>query len=341
MTKPIWSKVLEEIGQKIVQDQQHPPAFGQSSHVDTYRRSKLKAIQDLTARPLIVYATACTVPKQVHPVMLMIEPGDMTGFQAVTQHIKGKKLDVLIHSPGGYPDAAEALVKMLRRQFDDIRFIVPAYAKSAATMLAMSGNEILMSPDAELGPIDPQMRTANGTSPAVAILELFRKAQAEIAADSTKLAAWMPILTQMGPSLIIDCDHAIKLSGELVETWTKEYMFAGEQDAGEKAKKIAEYLGDHKNFKSHGRAIKIPELIAHGVKAKDLSATAPLYEAVSVLYSCLDIMLSNTGTYKLFENTEAAVIRQQNQPQMMFQPLLQQMQQLPGPMQLPGPQKKP
>jgi hypothetical protein len=48
-------------------------------------------------------------------------------------------------------------------------------------------------------------------------------------------------------------------------------------------------------------------------------------------------MLSNTGTYKLFENTEAAVIRQQNQPQMMFQPL---MQQLPGPMQLPGPQKK-
>jgi ATP-dependent protease ClpP protease subunit len=324
MTKPIWSRVLDEITQKSLQDQQRPPVLGQSSQVDIYRRSKIKAIQDLTVRPLIVYATACTVSKQVHPAMLMIEPGDMTGFQAVTQQIKGKKLDILLHSPGGYPDATEALVKMLRRQFNDIRFIIPAYAKSAATMLAMSGNEILMAPDAELGPIDPQMRTANGTSPAIAILELFQKAQAEIAADPPKLAAWMPILSQMGPSLIIDCDNAIKLSGELVETWAREYMLAGEQDAGTKAKKIADYLGDHKNFKSHGRAIKIPELLAQGVKVKDLSTMgATLYEAVTILYSCLDIMLSNSGLYKLFENADASVVRQLQQ--MIMQPFMQQM----------------
>lgn len=314
MTKPIWSRVFEEIQQKSLLDQKHPPTLGQTSQIDVYRRSKIKAVQDLTARPLIVYATACTVPKPTtHPAMLMIEPGDMTGFQAVTQSLKGKKLDILIHSPGGYPDATEALVKMLRRQFEDIRFIVPAYAKSAATMLAMSGNEILMAPDAELGPIDPQMRTANGTSPAVAILELFQKAQAEISADPTKLAGWMPILSQMGPSLVIDCEHAITLSGELVETWAKEYMFAGEPDANAKAKKIADYLGDHKNFKSHGRSIKIPELIAQGVKVKDLSTMGPIYEAVTVLYSAIDIVLSNSGLYKLFENSDAAVIRQQQQ----------------------------
>jgi hypothetical protein len=331
MTKPIWSRVLDEIMQKGLQDQQHPPTPGQASQVDLYRRSKIKAVQDLTARPLIVYATACTVPKQVHPAMLMIEPGDMTGFQAVTQFIKGKKLDVLVHSPGGYPDATEALVKMLRRQFDNVRFIVPAFAKSAATMLVMSGNEILMAPDAELGPIDPQMRTANGTSPAIAVLELFQKAQAEIAADPSKLAGWMPILSQMGPSLIIDCDHAIKLSGELVETWAKEYMFAGEQDAGVKAKKIAAYLGDHKNFKSHGRAIKIPELLAQEVKVKDLSTMGSgLHEAVTILYSAIDIVLSNTGLYKLFENTDACVIRQQQQ--MIVQQIQQQMP-------VPAPQK--
>lgn len=242
----------------------------------------------------------------------MIEPGDKTGFEAVTQNLKGKNLDVLIHSPGGLPDTAEALVRMLRRQFDDVRFIVPAYAKSAATMMAMSGNEILMAPDAELGPIDPQMRTANGMSPAVAILEQFEKAQAEIAADQTKLAAWMPILSQMGPSLIIDCDHAIKLSCELVETWTREYMFAGDADGNAKAKKIADYLGDHKNFKSHGRAIKIPDLEALNVKVRDLSQMGgQLYEAVLVLYCTLDLLLSNTGTYKLFENSDAAVVRQQ------------------------------
>src|ERR1700730_14571975 len=319
MTKPIWSKVLDEIQQKSIKDQQKPPLPGQSSHADQYRRSKIKAVQDLTARPLIVYATACTVPKQLHPAMLMIEPGDMTGFQAMTQNLKGKKLDVLIHSPGGYAEATEALVKMLRRQFDDIRFIVPAFAKSAATMLAMSGNEILMAPDAELGPIDPQMRTANGTSPAVAILELFRKAQAEIAADQSKLAGWMPILSQMGPSLVIDCEHAIKLSGELVETWARDYMFAGDKDAAAKAKKIADYLGDHKNFKSHGRAIKIPELIGQGVNVKDLSTTPNIHEAITVLYSCVDIMMSNTPLFKLFENADDTIVRQQQQMQFVPQ----------------------
>ena len=70
-------------------------------------------------------------------------------------------------------------------------------------MLAMSGNEILMAPDAELGPIDPQMRTANGTSSAVAILELFRKAQAEMAADQSKLAGWMPIYRKWVPRLLL------------------------------------------------------------------------------------------------------------------------------------------
>jgi hypothetical protein len=186
-----------------------------------------------------------------------------------------------------------------------------------------------MAPDAELGPIDPQMRTANGTSPAIAILELFQKAQTEIAADPSRLAGWMPILSQMGPSLIIDCDHAIKLSGELVETWVREYMFAGEQDASAKAKKIADYLGDHKNFKSHGRAIKLPDLLGQGVKVKDLSTMGSLYEAVTILYSSIDIMLSNSGLYKLFENTDASVIRQQ-------QMIMQQLQQMP----VPVPQRK-
>ena len=329
--KPIWSKVLDEVTQKSIYDQQHPPLPGNPSQLDTYRRSKIKAIQDLTARPLIVYATACTVSKQLHPAIEMIEPGDMTGFQAVTQNLKGKKLDVLIHSPGGYPDAAEAIVRMLRRQFEEVRFIIPAYAKSAATMLAMSGNEILMAPDAELGPIDPQMRTANGTSPAIAILEQFKKAQAEIAADQTKLAGWMPILSQMGPSLIIDCDHAIKLSGELVETWTRDYMFAGDSDAATKAKKIAEYLGDHKELQVPRASDKDPQLLSQGVKVKDLSAMgSSLHEAVMVLYSAFDLLLSNSGVYKIFENVDAAVVRQQQQ--MMLQQLLPQMQPVAPPM---------
>jgi len=117
----------------------------------------------------------------------------------------------------------------------------------------------------------------------------------------------------MGPSLVIDCEHAIKLSGELVETWAREYMFASDEDAAAKAKKIPPYLGDHKNFKSHGRAIKMAELIAQGVKVKHLSTMPPIHEAITMLYSCVDIMLSNTALFKLFENADDSIVRQQQQ----------------------------
>jgi ClpP class serine protease len=60
----------------------------------------------------------------------------------------------------------------LRNKFAHIRFIIPSLAKSAATMLVMSGDEILMDTGAELGPIDPQMQTASGSyAPAGAILD--------------------------------------------------------------------------------------------------------------------------------------------------------------------------
>jgi len=81
----------------------------------------------------------------------------------------------------------ESIVESLRSKFTHIRLVIPSHAKSAATMMAMAADEIIMDDDAELGPIDPQMLTANGFSPAEAIKEQFLKASQEIAADPKKL----------------------------------------------------------------------------------------------------------------------------------------------------------
>ena len=71
-------------------------------------------------------------------------------------------LDVIIDSGGGDIDAAYNL-SMLFRKFGskELNFIVPRWAKSAATLLVCSGNKILMSPVAELGPLDPQITEIN------------------------------------------------------------------------------------------------------------------------------------------------------------------------------------
>jgi hypothetical protein len=239
-----WNHTLNEIQQLIGEDQRKPPAPGRPGKLDEYRKRKIAAIEAVSGRPMIVYATSCTTPgKPVATEMLMLDISDKIGFKTITDNIEGPNLDVWVHSPGGYPEATESIVQQLRGKYSSVRFIVPAYAKSAATMLVMSGDELLMDRDAELGPIDPQMRTQNGTSPAEAILEQFKRAQTELQGNPTMLPSWIPILTPLGPSLLVDAQHAIDLSKTLVKTWLVNYMFAGDADAEQEGLRVATFLG--------------------------------------------------------------------------------------------------
>lgn len=50
-----------------------------------------------------------------------------------------KEIDFILHSPGGFAEDTEMIVIILRGRFENIRFIIPHSAMSAATMLALSG----------------------------------------------------------------------------------------------------------------------------------------------------------------------------------------------------------
>ena len=71
-------------------------------------------------------------------------------------------LDIIVASSGGDIDAAYNLALLFRRYGKKkLTFIVPRWAKSAATLLVCAGDEILMTPVAELGPLDPQITELN------------------------------------------------------------------------------------------------------------------------------------------------------------------------------------
>ena len=71
-------------------------------------------------------------------------------------------LDVIIDSSGGDIDSAYNLALLFRRYGKErLTFIIPRWAKSAATLLICAGDEILMTPVAELGPLDPQITEMN------------------------------------------------------------------------------------------------------------------------------------------------------------------------------------
>lgn len=278
---------------------------------DLVRREKYKLVSNLTKRPLIVYATAFHNPvkSQFATSFLSIDISDKDGFNEITQKIKTDKVDVFIHSPGGSAEATESIVKILRNKFKDIRFIITGSAKSAATMLAMSGNSILMDDAAEVGPIDPQVRVGGRYSPAGSIIEQFDRATEVLKKNPDELPVWVPILREFAPALLVECENYMNLSKTLVSTWLEKYMFAQDQNAKEKAEKIAGHLANEKNFLSHARRVDSAELEKVGVKIRRLSnEKSEIQDAIRQLHLVIMATLDGTGAVKIFENSEGDVL---------------------------------
>lgn len=70
---------------------------------------------------------------------------------------EGEDIALIIESPGGFAGSAYNLALFLRKHCGGFQAVIPRYAKSAATLLALGGDSILMSEYAEIGPIDPQI----------------------------------------------------------------------------------------------------------------------------------------------------------------------------------------
>lgn len=70
---------------------------------------------------------------------------------------KGKPFDLVLHTPGGEVFSSLFISRMIRNYPATVRVMIPFYAMSGGTLLALSGSEIHMSPNACLGPVDPQL----------------------------------------------------------------------------------------------------------------------------------------------------------------------------------------
>ncbi len=69
---------------------------------------------------------------------------------------KGKPIALLLDSPGGYGRNAYQIANLIRKHCGSFKAVVPQYAKSAATLIALGAEEIILGCDAELGPLDAQ-----------------------------------------------------------------------------------------------------------------------------------------------------------------------------------------
>ena len=133
------------------------------------------------------------------------------------------EIDVWLESPGGDAHSAYKLALLLRSTACCVRVVVPDFAKSAATLLALVGDEIYMAPAAELGPLDAQMPEEGSLSGAISALNIARAADA-VASDAVALAGTggAQLLRRTGLSRAETLNAMLRFSAEFSEPLVRQ-----------------------------------------------------------------------------------------------------------------------
>lgn len=287
---PSWSDLLEEVR-----------AAG--STYDVIRRKYLKDLSRYTGRNTIVYYSGWLQKGDLRRQGLSgfdVTDNDKNGFMAAIHKLdKAKGLDLILHTPGGETAATESLVDYLRATFaTDLRAIVPQLAMSAGTMIACACKSIVMGRHSSLGPIDPQI----GGVAAHGVIEEFDQAKREIQQNQLMANVWIPILQKYNPTLVGECQKAIKWSEQMVKAWLESGMFAGQADATQKADHVIKELGDHALTLSHARHISIDRAQGMGLVVEALESDQKLQDRVLTVHHACIQTLTATPAYKLIEN---------------------------------------
>jgi ClpP class serine protease len=96
-----------------------------------------------------------------------------------------KPIDLILHTPGGLVLASEQIARGLLRHPAKVTVMVPHYAMSGGTLIALAADEILVAPSAVLGPVDPQI----GQFPAASILAAVGRKDINKVDDETLILA--------------------------------------------------------------------------------------------------------------------------------------------------------
>lgn len=236
-----------------------------------------------------------------------INDADMTGFMNCVHGLDcSKGLDLILHTPGGSPTAAEAIANYLRTKFNyDIRVIVPQLAMSAGTMIACSSKEILMGKQSSLGPIDPQF---NGI-PAYNIRYEFEEAKQDLLQNPQNANYWAIKLQQYPAAFMKSAIDAIELSGLLVKEWLGTAMYDNKNPSDcAIIDKIVAHLNEHDDSKVHDRHFNYEFCRNIGLKITMIEEDDTLQDRVLSVHHAYMITLDATPSVKIIENQNGKAV---------------------------------
>jgi ClpP class serine protease len=144
-------------------------------------------------------------------------------------HLTNKNIpiDLILHTPGGIVLAAEQIARAIKKHPAKVTVFIPHYSMSGGSLIALAADEVVMDPNAVIGPVDPQIGTMHSQYPAASVLRALE----------------IPNPNRDDETLILG-DIARKAINQVYQV---VYDLVKDKVEEEKAKKLADILstGDH------------------------------------------------------------------------------------------------
>jgi hypothetical protein len=269
---------------------------------------------------LMIYASAIGKPN-VDPLLALC----MDDYYIIYDMLKdngAESLDFYIETPGGSGEAAEEVVKFTRDKFKTVNFVISGEAKSAGTILALSGDEILMTKSGSLGPIDAQIRIGRTTVSSHDYLEWVKEKHKEATNNGTLNLFDATVIAQISPGELNGVIQAQTFAEDLVKQWLPKYKFKNwtetetrkatvdDEYRQKTAEEVTAKLVDHSRWHSHGRSLKIADLNdIVGLKIIRVDDDPVLADIVYRIQTILRLLFSTTTTYKIFATEHEKIFK--------------------------------
>ena len=199
-------------------------------------------------------------------------------------------LNLIIDSPGGDGTVAEKIINLCRSYCSKLRVFIPSKAKSAATIIALGADEIVMGFCSEIGPIDAQIPVLVDGIPHLISAQSFINAKLNLEQQFKDCVmkkedprAILQQIASLNPAFIGHCERLMEFGKEVVQSSLERFMFSAlpKKERNQRINSVLKKLSAVELFKVHGRMI-------NGHKAKtELGLNVLLLGKEDPMWACV------------------------------------------------------
>lgn len=193
-------------------------------------------------------------------------------------------LHVMLDTPGGHGETAIRLVRQAQARCNELTVIVPDRAKSAGTLFALGAHRILMGPTSDLGPVDPQIRLADGSFfAAKAIIDAVKYAEHAVQDHPETYPLHASLLGNLTAVQVQLARNELEHSGAQLRAALRTCPGRSNDDIETLAEKLEDRLVNEPQ--SHGAIVSAQDAHELGLPVTELPPSDPQWQSIWRLWA--------------------------------------------------------